>query len=129
MAARRRFDKEDTGMKSMLGSMAVAFMFCAAPASAAETGQAEYDTYYVYDTVAKIDSGAGSGAIVDVTGINRNVKGEGPFNDMSVGCLEHQSLVGEHSTSTVAALKPIKMATTFSRRSTPRPTISWTAAR
>ena len=58
-------------MKSMLGSMAVAFMFCAAPASAAEfpkTGQAEYDTYYVYDTVAKIDSGAGSGAIVDVNG-------------------------------------------------------------
>ena len=85
-------------MKSMLGSMAVAFMFCAAPASAAEfpkTGQAEYDTYYVYDTVAKIDSGAGSGAIVDVTGINRNVKGEGPFNDMSVRCLGHQSLVGE----------------------------------
>ena len=85
-------------MKSMLGSMAVAFMFCAAPASAAEfpkTGQAEYDTYYVYDTVAKIDSGAGSGAIVDVTGINRNVEGEGPFNDMSVRCLGHQSLVGE----------------------------------
>jgi hypothetical protein len=44
MALRRRFDriqqtisvKEDTGMKSMLASMAVVFMFCTAPASAAE---------------------------------------------------------------------------------------------
>ena len=85
-------------MKSMLASMAVVFTFCAAPASAAEfpkTGSAEYDTYYVYNTVAKIDSGAGSGAIVDITGITRNVKGEGPFNDMSVRCLCHWSSVGE----------------------------------
>jgi hypothetical protein len=45
--------------------------------------------------VAKIDSGAGTGAIVDETGITRNVKEEGPFNDMSVRCLRHQSSVGE----------------------------------
>ncbi len=85
-------------MKSMLASMAVVLTFCAAPAAAAEfpkTGSAEYDTYYVDTVVAQIDSGAGTGAIVDTTGITRNVKGEGPFNDMSVRCLRHQSLVGE----------------------------------
>jgi hypothetical protein len=85
-------------MKSMLASMAVALTFCAAPAAAAEfpkTGSAEYDTYYVDNTLAKIDSGAGTGAIVDTTGITRNVKGEGPFNDMSVRCLYHWSSVGE----------------------------------
>ena len=54
-------------MKSMLASMAVVLTFCAAPAAAAEfpkTGSAEYDTYYVDNTVAKIDSGAGTGASV-----------------------------------------------------------------
>lgn len=85
-------------MKSMLASMAVVLTFCAAPAAAAEfpkTGSAEYDTYYVDNTLAKIDSGAGTGGIVDSTGITRNVKGEGPFNDMSVRCLYHWSSVGE----------------------------------
>ena len=59
-------------MKSMLASMPVVLTFCAAPAAAAEfpkTGSAEYDTYYVDNTLAKIDSGAGTGAIVDTTGI------------------------------------------------------------
>jgi hypothetical protein len=67
-------------MKSMLASMAVILTFFAAPAAAAEfpkTGSAEYDTYYVDTVVAQIDSGAGTGAIVDTTGITRNVKGEG----------------------------------------------------
>ena len=99
-------------MKSMLASMAVVLTFCATPAAAAEfpkTGSAEYDTYYTYDTVAKIDSGVGTGAISDFTGITRNVKGEGPFHDMSVRCLGHWSQVGETFTSTVAALKPTKM--------------------
>ena len=85
-------------MKSMLASSAVVFIFCAAPAVSAEfpkTGEAEYDTYYVDNTVAKIDSGVGTGSIVDETGITRNVKGEGPFHDMSVRCLYHQSKVGE----------------------------------
>ena len=89
-------------MKSMLTSMAVVLTFCAAPAAAAEfakTGSAEYDTYYVYDTVAKIDSGVGTGGITDFTGITRNVKGEGPFHDMSVRCLGHYTLVGETFTS------------------------------
>jgi hypothetical protein len=106
MAAWRQFDriqepisvKEDTGMRSMLASMAVALAFFAAPAASAEfpkTGEAEYDTYYVFDTLSKIDSGAGVGAIVDITGINRNVKGEGPFHDMSQHCVGHWSKVGE----------------------------------
>src|SRR5215472_15951858 len=85
-------------MKSMLASTAVALTFCAAPALSAEfpkTGEAEYDTYYVDNTVAKIDGGAGTGAIFDETGITRNVKGEGPFHDMSVRCLYHRSTVGE----------------------------------
>jgi len=85
-------------MKSMLASTAVALTFCAAPALSAEfpkTGEAEYDTYYVDNTVAKIDGGAGTGAIIDETGITRNVKGEGPFHDMSVRCLYHWSVVGE----------------------------------
>src|SRR5262245_42623798 len=85
-------------MKMMLASMAVVLTFCAAPAVSAEfpkTGEAEYDTYYVDNVVAKIDSGVGTGAIVDETGITRNVKGEGPFNDMSVRCLYHWSAVGE----------------------------------
>ena len=55
-------------MKSMLASMAVVLTFCAAPAAASEfpkTGSAEYDTYYVDNTVAKIDSGAGTGTIAE----------------------------------------------------------------
>jgi len=42
-----------------------------------KTGEAEYDTYYVDNVVEKIDSGVGTGAIVDSTGITRNVKGDG----------------------------------------------------
>jgi hypothetical protein len=85
-------------MKPMLASMAVILTLCAAPAAAAEfpkSGSAEYDTYYVGNVVAKMDSGVGTGAIVDETGITRNVKGEGPFHDMSVRCLYHWSVVGE----------------------------------
>jgi hypothetical protein len=83
-------------MKSMLSLMAVVLTFWAAPAVSAEfpkTGEAEYDTYYVDNEVAKIDSGVGTGAIVDETGITRNLKGEGPFHDMSVRCLYHWSVV------------------------------------
>ena len=113
-------------MKSMLVAMAVVLMFCASPVSSAEfpkTGEAEYDTYYVGDFLAKIDSGVGTGAIVDETGINRNVKGEGPFHDMSVRCLYHMSSVGETMHLNVAALKLTKMATTYSRLSTTKTTI------
>jgi hypothetical protein len=76
---------------------AVVVTFCAIPAVSAEfpkTGEAEYDSYYVDNVLAKIDSEAGTGGIVEETGITRNVKGEGPFHDMSVRCLYHWSLAG-----------------------------------
>ena len=88
-------------MKSMLVSMTVVLTFCAAPAVSAEfpkTGEAEYDTYYVGNVVAKIDSGIATGAtgsIADETGITLNVKGEGPFHEMSVRCLYHWVVVGD----------------------------------
>ena len=112
-------------MKSMLASMAIVLTFCASPAAAAEfpkTGSAEYDTYYVDNTVAKIDSGAGTGAIVDSTGITRNVKGQG----RSTTCLFAASITRarweRHFTSMGAALKPTKMVTTYSRPSTTKTT-------
>ena len=83
-------------MKSILASTAVVVTFCATPAVSAEfpkTGEAECETYYVDNVVAKFDSGAGTGGIVDETGVTRNVKREGPFHDMSVRCLYHWSLV------------------------------------
>jgi hypothetical protein len=53
------------------------------------SGQAEYDTHYVIEDKASIDSGV----ISILTGINRNVAGEGPFNDMSVECLSHSTVI------------------------------------
>jgi hypothetical protein len=85
-------------MKSMLALMAVALTLYAAPVLSAEfpkTGEAEYVAYCVDNPVAKIDSGVGTGTIFDETCITRNVKGEGPFHDMSVRCLYHWSVVGE----------------------------------
>jgi hypothetical protein len=87
---------EVVAMKTMFASMAAAVTFCTAPALSAEfpkTGEAEYDTYYIDNVLQKIDSEAGTGGIVEETGITRNVKGEGPFHDMSVRCLYHWSLV------------------------------------
>lgn len=57
------------------------------------SGQAEYDTYYVIEDKASIDGGVGSGAISILTGINRNVQGEGPFHDMAVECLSHSTMI------------------------------------
>ena len=83
-------------MKSTLTLTAIVFAFCAAPALCAEfpkSGEAVYDTYYIDRTVTQIASGPDSGALVESTGINRNVKGEGPFNDMSVICLYHWAVL------------------------------------
>ena len=46
--------------------------------------------YYVDNTVAKIDSGAGTGVIGEETGITRNVKGE----SRSTTCLFAASITG-----------------------------------
>jgi hypothetical protein len=68
------------------------------PAIAADfpkSGEAEYDTYYVFENLVTMDSGAGIGGIDEFTGITRNVKGEELFNDMSVHCLVHWTLIGD----------------------------------
>ena len=68
---------------------------CALAADFPQSGQAEYDTYYVIENKAKIDGGVGIGEINILTGINRNVKGEGPFHDMSVICLSHETTIND----------------------------------
>ena len=71
-------------------------LLCAVPAVAAEfpkSGEAEYDTYYVFNHLSQIDSGVGQGGIDEFTGITRNVKGDGPFHDMSVHCLAHWTFI------------------------------------
>ena len=100
--------------------MAVVLTFCAAPAAAAEfpkTGSAEYDTYYVDNVVAKIDSGAGTGTIAAALESPAMSKEKA----RSTTCLFAASITGarwqRHCTTMGAALKPTKMATTYSRPS------------
>jgi hypothetical protein len=111
-------------MKSMLVSMAVVLMLCASPASSVEfpkTGEAEYDTYYVDNVVAKIDSGVGAGAIVDETGVT----GMSKEKVRSMTCLFTASITGarwkRQITSMGVAFTPTKMATTYSAPSTTKP--------
>ena len=76
----------------------IAPLIASVPASAAEfpkSGEAEYDTYYVFENLVTMDSGAGIGAVDEFTGITRNVKGEELFDDMSVHCLMHWTLIGD----------------------------------
>ena len=74
-------------------------LMTATPSSAADfpkQGETEYDSYYVSHTLAKLETAAGGlSGIEELTGITRNVKGEGPFHDMSVRCVDHWSLIGE----------------------------------
>src|SRR5262245_27397955 len=77
---------------------AVMFVGTVLSANAADfpkTGSAEYDTYYVFETVATIDTEVGTGGIDNFTGITRNVTGDGPFNNMSVHCLMHWTLIND----------------------------------
>jgi hypothetical protein len=83
---------------SLCVSTTAAFWLSIASASAQDfpkSGQAEYDTYYVFENVAKIETGVGMGGIDEITGITRNVKGDGPFNDMAVHCLGHWTAIGD----------------------------------
>ena len=66
---------------------------CVLAAEFPPSGQAEYVTYYVIEDKASIDGGVGSGTISILTGINRNVQGEGPFHDMAVECLSHSTMI------------------------------------
>ena len=108
-------------MKSMLASTAVLVTFCAAPAISAEfpkTGEAEYDTFYVDNVVAKIDSEAGTGASLKKLESLATLKEEA----RSMTCLFAASITGAwwkgRVTPTGVAFTPTKMATTYSRPST-----------
>ena len=64
-----------------------------------KSGDAEYDTYYVSKTLAEIPSSElGRSGIDQFSGITRNVKGESPFDRMSVPL--HRALDG-HPQQTV----------------------------
>ena len=111
-------------MKSMLASMAIILTFCAAPAVSAEfpkTGEAEYDTYYVDNPVAKIDGGVGTGTIID----DRELPEMSKEKARSTTCLFAAYITGawweRQITSTVAWFTPTKMATTYSRSLTTKP--------
>jgi hypothetical protein len=86
-------------MKTKLcASIISAFCLSTASASAQEfpkSGQAEYDTYYVFENLSKIETSAGTGGIDEFTGITRNVKGDSLFNDMAVHCLGHWTVIGD----------------------------------
>jgi hypothetical protein len=51
--------------------------------------------YATVRPLAVIDSGAGRGGVWDYTGVMQNVKGEGPFNNMAVRCLQNWTMLGE----------------------------------
>jgi hypothetical protein len=87
-------------MRTSCGLWAGAILALSSAAAAAQefpkSGEAEYDTYYVFETLASLDSGVGAGGIDEFTGITRNVEGSGPFHDMTVHCLGHwTSIKGE----------------------------------
>ena len=58
-----------------------------------KSGEAGYDTYYLFDTRASIQNDLGNSGIDEFSGITRNVKGESPFNDMSVHCISHWTVI------------------------------------
>lgn len=68
---------------------------CALAAEFPQSGQAVYETYFISENKATIDGGVGTGEIDVLTGINRNVDGKGPFNDMAVECLLHGTLMDD----------------------------------
>ena len=80
--------KTISALRPLAAISAVALSFHALAADFPKTGQAEFDTSAVVRNLATIDGGAGQGGVDDYTGITRNVKGDAPFNDTSVRCLE-----------------------------------------
>ncbi|PMS38326.1 hypothetical protein B0G57_12290 [Trinickia symbiotica] len=69
--------------------------FCAAAADFPKRGEAEFDTYATVRTLGSIDSGAGTGGVWDYSGVIQNVKGDGPFNNMVVRCLQNWTTIAE----------------------------------
>lgn len=56
-------------------------------------GEAEFNTYAIVRTLDSIDSGAGTGGVWDYSGVIQNVKGDGPFNNMIVRCLQNWTTI------------------------------------
>ena len=86
-------------MKPQASFLIIAVALVASTPSLADNfpkkGEAEYDTYYVSKNLGTIESAGAVGAVDELTGITRNVKTEAPFNDMSVRCLMHWTLISE----------------------------------
>jgi hypothetical protein len=85
-------------MLRLSAAAAVSFLLSFAGAGAQDfptSGTAEYDTYYVFQTIATIKTDVGTGGIDEFTGITRNVKGEEPFDNMAVHCLGHWTAIGD----------------------------------
>ena len=108
-------------MKSKFALTAVVVTVCAAPAVSAEfpkTGEAECDSYYVDNVLAKIDSEAGTGESL------RKLESPAMLKEKahSMTCLFAAFITGawrgRHVTPTGVAFTPTKMATTYSRPST-----------
>ena len=89
-------------MRIQIAALAASILTASAACAAdfPKKGEAEYDAYYVFRSQSKMDSAAGSGGLDELTGITRNVKGEGPFHDMSVRCLMQWTQIGETFAST-----------------------------
>src|SRR5262245_27681326 len=84
--------------RTLGSSISLMFVLLVTPSLAQDfpkSGEAEYDTYYLVDSRASLDIGVGTAGIDEYSGITRNVKGEGPFHDMSVHCLVHWTLIGD----------------------------------
>jgi hypothetical protein len=68
---------------------------CATAADFPKRGEAEFNTYATVRTLETIDSGASTGGVWDYSGVMQNVKGDGPFNNMVVRCLQNWTMIAE----------------------------------
>jgi hypothetical protein len=85
-------------MKHMVEAFiaAVALPLGAAAGEFPKRGEAQFRTYATVRTVETIDSGgAGTGGVWDYAGVMQNPKGDGPFHDMVVRCLQNWTTLAE----------------------------------
>ena len=85
-------------MRIQIAALAASILTASAACAAdfPKKGEAEYDAYYTGSNALNLETAkVGMGGIEEITGITRNVKGEGPFHDMSVRCLYHWTQIGE----------------------------------
>src|SRR6476659_6052405 len=78
----------------LLLSVSISFPAEAGADDFPKSGEAEYVTYYVSDNLMQMESGDAKSGIANLAGITRTVNGPGPFNDMSVQCFMHWSIIG-----------------------------------